>query len=338
MPNLDLKLKDLDVYNDFIRRHIGPGPADESAMLTELGMKSLNELVDKVVPESIQRKKPLAVKTSRSERQVLDQLYLISTRNQLYKSFIGMGYYNTQTPTVIERNLLRNPAWYTAYTPYQAEISQGRLEALLNFQTMISDLTGMEIANASMLDEATSAAEAMTLCQRMSKSKGKVFFVADSCHPQTIAVVSNRALHFGIELVVGDPFKALDDLDLFGVLLQYPCSTGEILDYRELVQQLHERKALVAVAADLLSLTLLTPPGEFDVDVVVGSSQRFGIPLGYGGPHAAYMATREAFKRSMPGRLIGVSIDSRGKPALRLALQTREQHIRREKATSNICT
>jgi glycine dehydrogenase len=338
MPNLDLKLKDLDVYNDFIRRHIGPGPADESAMLTELGMKSLNELVDKVVPESIQRKKPLAVKTSRSERQVLDQLYLISTRNQLYKSFIGMGYYNTQTPTVIERNLLRNPAWYTAYTPYQAEISQGRLEALLNFQTMISDLTGMEIANASMLDEATSAAEAMTLCQRMSKSKGKVFFVADSCHPQTIAVVSNRALHFGIELVVGDPFKALDDLDLFGVLLQYPCSTGEILDYRELVQQLHERKALVAVAADLLSLTLLTPPGEFDADIVVGTSQRFGIPLGYGGPHAAYMATREAFKRSMPGRLIGVSIDSRGKPALRLALQTREQHIRREKATSNICT
>ncbi|MCH7881617.1 MAG: aminomethyl-transferring glycine dehydrogenase [Proteobacteria bacterium] len=338
MPNLDLKLKDLDVYNDFIRRHIGPGPVDESAMLTELGMKSLDELVDKVVPASIQRKKPLAVKTSRSERQVLDQLYLISTRNQLYKSFIGMGYYDTQTPTVIERNLLRNPAWYTAYTPYQAEISQGRLEALLNFQTMISDLTGMEIANASMLDEATSAAEAMTLCQRMSKSKGKVFFVADSCHPQTIAVVSNRALHFGIELVVGDPFKALDDLDLFGVLLQYPCSTGEILDYRELVQQLHERKALVAVAADLLSLTLLTPPGEFDADVVVGSSQRFGIPLGYGGPHAAYMATREAFKRSMPGRLIGVSIDSRGKPALRLALQTREQHIRREKATSNICT
>jgi glycine dehydrogenase len=338
MTNFDLKLKDLDVYNDFIRRHIGPGPADEQAMLTELGMKSLDELVDKVVPPTIRRKKTLAVKTSRSERQVLDKLYQISTRNQLYKSFIGMGYYNTQTPTVIERNLLRNPAWYTAYTPYQAEISQGRLEALLNFQTMISDLTGMEIANASMLDEATSAAEAMTLCQRMSKSKGNVFFVADSCHPQTIAVVANRALHFGIEIVVGDPLKDLDELDLFGVLLQYPCSTGEIHDYHELVQQVHERKALVAVAADLLSLTLLKPPGEFDADVVVGTSQRFGIPLGYGGPHAAYMATREAFKRSMPGRLIGVSIDSRGKPALRLALQTREQHIRREKATSNICT
>ena len=338
MTNHELKLQDLDVYNDFIRRHIGPSSADEQAMLTELGMKSLDELVDKVIPETIRRKKTLAVKASRSERQVLDKLYQVSTRNLLYKSFIGMGYHNTQTPTVIERNLLRNPAWYTAYTPYQAEISQGRLEALLNFQTMISDLTGMEIANASMLDEATSAAEAMTLCQRMSKSKGNVFFLADSCHPQTIAVVSNRALHFGIEIVVGDPFKDLDELKLFGVLLQYPCSTGEILDYQELVQQVHERKALVAVAADLLSLTLLKPPGEFDADVVVGTSQRFGIPLGYGGPHAAYMATREAFKRSMPGRLIGVSVDSRGKPALRLALQTREQHIRREKATSNICT
>ncbi len=338
MTDLDLKLQDLDIYNDFIRRHIGPGPVDTPAMLTELGFKGMDELVDKVVPPSIRRDKPLAVKASQSERQVLDKLYQVSTRNQLYKSFIGMGYYDTQTPTVIERNLLRNPAWYTAYTPYQAEISQGRLEALLNFQTMISDLTGMEIANASMLDEATSAAEAMTMCQRMSKSKGNTFFVADSCHPQTIAVVANRALHFGIEIVVGNPFKDLDELDLFGVLLQYPCSTGEILDYRELVQQVHERKALVTVAADLLSLTLLKPPGEFDADVVVGTSQRFGVPLGYGGPHAAYMATREAFKRSMPGRLIGVSVDSRGKPALRLALATREQHIRREKATSNICT
>jgi glycine dehydrogenase len=338
MTNLDLTLQDLDIFNDFTRRHIGPGSADEAVMLAELGMKSLDELIDKVVPGSIRRDKPLAVKGSRSERQVLDKLYQISTRNQLYKSFIGMGYYNTQTPTVIERNLLRNPAWYTSYTPYQAEISQGRLEALLNFQTMVSDLTGMEIANASMLDEATSAAEAMTLCQRMSKSKGDIFFVADSCHPQTIAVVSNRALHFGIEIVVGNPFQDLDELDLFGVLLQYPCSTGEIHDYHELVQQVHERKALVAVAADLLSLTLITPPGEFDADVVVGTSQRFGVPLGYGGPHAAYMATREAFKRSMPGRLIGVSVDTQGKPALRLALQTREQHIRREKATSNICT
>jgi glycine dehydrogenase len=338
MPNLDLKLSDLDITTDFIRRHVGPGDEDEPAMLKELGLESLDELLDKVVPETIRRRKPLAVKASMTERQVLDRLYEISTRNSLYKSFIGMGYHNTQTPTVIERNLLRNPAWYTAYTPYQAEISQGRLEALLNFQTMVSDLTGMEIANASMLDEATSAAEAMTLCQRMSKNKSKTFFIADSCHPQTIVVTRNRAVHMDIEVVVGDPFSDLADLDVFGVLLQYPCSTGEIYDYREVVEQTHEKKALVAVAADLLSLTLLTPPGEFGADVVVGNSQRFGVPLGYGGPHAAFMATREAFKRSMPGRLIGVSVDTRNEPAMRLALQTREQHIRREKATSNICT
>ena len=338
MPNLDLKLSDLDITTDFIRRHVGPGEEDEPAMLKELGLESLDELLDKVVPEPIRRRKPLAVKASMTERQVLDRLYDISTRNSLYKSFIGMGYHNTQTPTVIERNLLRNPAWYTAYTPYQAEISQGRLEALLNFQTMVSDLTAMEIANASMLDEATAAAEAMTLCQRMSKNKSKTFFIADSCHPQTIVVTRNRAEHMDIEIIVGDPFKDLADLDVFGVLLQYPCSTGEIYDYREVVEQTHEKKALVAVAADLLSLTLLTPPGEFGADVVVGNSQRFGVPLGYGGPHAAFMATREAFKRSMPGRLIGVSVDTRNEPAMRLALQTREQHIRREKATSNICT
>ena len=338
MTDLDLKLADLDIHTDFIRRHIGPGSVDEPAMLKELGMDSLDELLDKVVPASIRRDKSLAVKGSMTERQVLDRLYEISTRNQLYKSFIGMGYHNTQTPAVIERNLLRNPAWYTAYTPYQAEISQGRLEALLNFQTMVSDLTGMDIANASMLDEATSAAEAMTLCQRMSKSKSTTFFIADSCHPQTIAVTKNRANHMDIDIVIGDPFTDLADLDVFGILLQYPCSTGEIHDYRELVKAVHDTKALVAVAADLLSLTLLTPPGEFDADVVVGTTQRFGVPLGYGGPHAAYMATRESFKRSMPGRLIGVSVDTRGEPAMRLALQTREQHIRREKATSNICT
>ena len=338
MIDHDLKLTDLDIQTDFIRRHIGPGSVDETEMLAELGLDNLDELLDKVVPESIRRRKPLAVKGSQTERQVLDRLYEISTRNALYKSFIGMGYHNTATPTVIERNLLRNPAWYTAYTPYQAEISQGRLEALLNFQTMISDLTGMEIANASMLDEATSAAEAMTLCQRMSKSKSKTFFIADSCHPQTITVTKNRAEHMGIEIMVGNPFTDLAELDVFGVLLQYPCSTGEIHNYSEIVSQTHEKKALVAVAADLLSLTLLTPPGEFDADVVVGTSQRFGVPLGYGGPHAAFMATREAFKRSMPGRLIGVSVDTRGQPAMRLALQTREQHIRREKATSNICT
>ena len=338
MPDLDLKLKDLDVFHGFIRRHIGPGSVDEPAMLAELGLESLDELLDKVVPESIRRRKTLKVKGSLSERQVLDRLYLISTRNQLFKSFIGMGYYNTQTPTAIERNLLRNPAWYTAYTPYQPEISQGRLEALLNFQTMVSDLTGMELANASMLDEATAAAEAMTMCQRLAKSKSQVFYVAETCHPQTIEVVCNRAGHLGIKVVIGDPFDAADNPELFGVLLQYPCSTGEVHDYRELVAKIHEKQGLVAVAADLLSLTLLTPPGEFDADIVVGSSQRFGVPLGYGGPHAAFMATRDAFKRSLPGRLVGVSRDSGGKRALRLALQTREQHIRREKATSNICT
>ncbi|UCH38743.1 MAG: aminomethyl-transferring glycine dehydrogenase [Gammaproteobacteria bacterium] len=338
MPNLDLQLKDLDIFHGFIRRHIGPGPKDEKAMLAELGMESLDQLLDKVVPESIRRRKPLAVKSSLSERQVLQRLYEISIRNQLYKSFIGMGYYNTQTPTVIERNLLRNPAWYTSYTPYQAEISQGRMEALLNFQTMISDLTGMEMANASVLDEATAAAEAMAMCHRLSKSKSDVFYIANTCHPQTIQVVCNRAKHLHIKCVIGDPFAAADNPELFGVLLQYPCSTGEVHDYRELVEKIHERKGLVTVAADLLSLTLLTPPGEWDADIVVGSSQRFGVPLGYGGPHAAFMATRDAYKRSLPGRLIGVSRDTRGEPALRLALQTREQHIRREKATSNICT
>ncbi|MDH3760335.1 MAG: aminomethyl-transferring glycine dehydrogenase [Gammaproteobacteria bacterium] len=338
MPNLDLQLKDLDIFHGFIRRHIGPDPAEEKAMLDELGMESIDDLLDKVVPESIRRRKPLAVKSSLSERQVLLRLYEISIRNQLYKSFIGMGYYNTQTPTVIERNLLRNPAWYTSYTPYQAEISQGRLEALLNFQTMISDLTGMELANASVLDEATAAAEAMAMCHRLSKSKSDVFYIANTCHPQTIEVVTNRAKHLHIKCVIGDPFAASDNPELFGVLLQYPCSTGEVHDYRELVAKVHEKKGLVAVAADLLSLTLLTPPGEFDADIVVGSSQRFGVPLGYGGPHAAFMATRDAFKRSLPGRLIGVSKDTRGEPALRLTLQTREQHIRREKATSNICT
>ena len=338
MNHLEQDLKTLDTSTDFIRRHIGPGSIDEPAMLAEIGMSSLEELLDKVVPASIRRDQPLEVKNSITERDVLDRLYEISTRNMLYKSFIGMGYYNTQTPSVIERNLMRNPAWYTAYTPYQAEISQGRLEALLNFQTMVTDLTGMELANASMLDEATAAAEAMTMCQRLSKSKGKVFFVASSCHPQTIEVVTNRAGHLGIEVIVGNPFDDLSEHDIFGILLQYPCTTGEVEDYSALVEAIHERKALVAVASDLLSLTLLKPPGEFNADIVVGNSQRFGVPLGYGGPHAAFMATRDAFKRSLPGRLIGVSVDSQGNSAMRLALQTREQHIRREKATSNICT
>ena len=331
-------LDSLQPTGSFAARHIGPGADEQAAMLAALGLDTLDALVDKVVPETIRREDDMAIAAGRSEPQVLAELRTMAERNKVYKSFIGMGYHNTHIPTTIQRNILENPAWYTAYTPYQAEISQGRMEAMLNFQTMVADLTGLELANASMLDEATAAAEAMALCRRMSKSKGKVFFVAEDCHPQSIAVIKTRARTVGIEVVVGDPENGFDQLDIFGVLLQYPGSTGEVHDYREVVAEAHEKKALVAVAADLLSLTLLTPPGEFGADVAVGNSQRFGVPLGYGGPHAAYMATRDSFKRSMPGRLIGMSIDSRGKPALRLALQTREQHIRREKATSNICT
>jgi len=331
-------LSELEGHDEFIQRHIGPNSADQQAMLAQLGLSSLDELIDRVVPADIRLQTPLAVSEGQSEAEVLEQLRLIGSKNQLFKSYIGMGYYNTLTPSVIQRNILENPAWYTAYTPYQSEISQGRLEALLNFQTMITDLTGMELANASMLDEATAAAEAMTLCQRMSKSKGKVFFVAEDCHPQTINVIQTRANPIGIEVVVGNPTTDIEGLDLFGALLQYPGTFGEISDYREVIKQVHEKKALVTMAADLLALTLITPPGELGADVAIGTAQRLGVPLGYGGPHAGYMATREAFKRSMPGRLIGVSLDRHGNKAYRLALATREQHIRREKATSNICT
>mgnify|MGYP001055911454 CR=1 FL=1 len=345
MPNDSSTLTALEARDDFIHRHIGPGPADQAQMLAELGLDSLDALLDRVVPASIRRDDALPLPGAASEQETLARLREIANKNRIFKSFIGMGYAASHTPPVIQRNILENPAWYTAYTPYQAEISQGRMEAMLNFQTMVADLTGLALANASLLDEATAAAEAMTLCQRMAKSRGKVFFVAEDCHPQTIAVVQTRAPHFGIEVVVGDPARVLGEpdgafggLDIFGVLLQYPGTTGAIRDYRALCSAAHEKKALVAVACDLLALTLLTPPGEFGADVAIGNSQRFGVPLGFGGPHAAFMATRDAFKRSMPGRLIGVSVDSRGQPALRLALQTREQHIRREKATSNICT
>lgn len=251
---------------------------------------------------------------------------------------IGMGYHGTIMPAVIKRNVLENPGWYTAYTPYQAEISQGRLEALLNFQQMIIDLSGMEIANASLLDEATAAAEAMSMSKRVSKSKSTRYFVDQDCHPQTIAVVQTRAASLGFEIIIGDPFRDLDDKDVFGVLLQYPGSSGSVKDIRPVIKSAHEKSALITVAADILSLISLTPPGEMDADIVVGSSQRFGVPMGYGGPHAAFFATRESYVRSMPGRVIGVSIDSHGEQALRMALQTREQHIRRDKATSNICT
>ena len=327
------------LHSDRFRdRHLGPDNGQQKAMLEALGLNNLDELIEKIVPESIRREDDMGIGPGLTEHQSLETLKAMAQKNRVLKSFIGMGYSNTFTPPTIQRNILENPAWYTAYTPYQAEISQGRLEALMNFQTMVSELSGMELANASMLDEATTCAEAMTLCQRVSKSKGKVFFVAQDCHPQNIAVIKTRAETLDIEVVVGDPLNDLDEQDLFGVMLQYPATDGAIGDYQAVCEWAHKRKALVAVAADLLSLVLLTPPGEWGADIVVGNTQRFGVPLGYGGPHAAYLATKDAYKRSMPGRLIGLSIDSAGNPAYRLALQTREQHIRREKATSNICT
>lgn len=329
----------LDTANEFVGRHIGPRAADTAAMLQQLGYDSLEALGASVIPDSIKDTSVLELTAGLGEAQALARLKAIAAQNQQFASHIGQGYYGTHTPAPILRNLLENPAWYTAYTPYQPEISQGRLEALLNFQTLISDLTGMEIANASLLDEATAAAEAMTFCQRLSKNKAaKAFFASQHCHPQTLDVLRTRAEPLGIEVVVGDE-RELDDVSVyFGALLQYPASNGDIFDYRALVARFHETKALVAVAADLLALCLLTPPGEFGADVALGSAQRFGVPLGFGGPHAAYFATRDTFKRDMPGRLVGLSVDRHGKPALRLAMQTREQHIRREKATSNICT
>ncbi|KQQ57372.1 glycine dehydrogenase [Pseudomonas sp. Leaf129] len=329
----------LHTDNEFIARHIGPGPADEQAMLDFLGYDNLDALSASVIPESIKGTSVLGLSAGQSEADALAAIKAIAQQNQLFKNYIGQGYYNTHTPAPILRNLLENPAWYTAYTPYQPEISQGRLEALLNFQTLISDLTGLPIANASLLDEATAAAEAMTFCKRLSKNKSSQrFFASSHCHPQTLAVLITRAEPLGIEVVVGDEHQLADTDGFFGALLQYPASNGDIFDYRELVERFHAGNALVAVAADLLALTLLSPPGEFGADVAIGSAQRFGVPLGFGGPHAAYFSTRDSFKRDMPGRLVGVSVDRHGKSALRLAMQTREQHIRREKATSNICT
>ncbi len=329
----------LTTQNEFVARHIGPRDADTAAMLELLGYASIDALTDNVIPESIKGTSVLGAQPGLSEADALAKIKTIAGKNQQLKTFIGQGYYGTHTPSPILRNLLENPAWYTAYTPYQPEISQGRLESLLNFQTLISDLTGMQIANASLLDEATAAAEAMTFCKRLSKNKASnAFFASQHCHPQTLDVLRTRAEPLGIDVVIGDEAAITDASVYFGALLQYPASNGDIFDYRELVERFHVANALVAVAADLLALTLLTAPGEFGADVALGSAQRFGVPLGFGGPHAAYFATRDAFKRDMPGRLVGMSIDRFGKPALRLAMQTREQHIRREKATSNICT
>ena len=331
-------LEELEMRGDFIRRHIGPGAEQIAEMLDALGLDSLDALVDKTVPQGIRTDDSLDLAAPMSERATVTYLRRMRERNKVFISMIGMGYSGTVLPGVIKRNVLENPGWYTAYTPYQAEVSQGRLEALLNYQQMVIDLTGMELANASLLDEATAAAEAMAMTKRVSKSKSNRFFVSDDCHPQTIAVVQTRARSFGLNVTVGNAFEDLADLDVFGVLLQYPGSSGDARDLRQLIEQVHARDALVTVATDLLALVLLTPPGEMGADVVVGNAQRFGVPMGYGGPHAAFFATRDNFKRSTPGRIIGVSVDSLGRPALRMALQTREQHIRREKATSNICT
>jgi glycine dehydrogenase len=324
--------------NSFVRRHIGPSPRDVAAMLETVGAPSLEALMGETLPSSIRQKAPLDLGKPLSETEALLHMRELASKNQVFTSLIGQGYSGTILPAVIQRNILENPAWYTAYTPYQPEISQGRLEALFNFQTMICDLTGLDVANASLLDEATAAAEAMALAARASQAKTKTLFVDADVHPQTLAVLHTRAEPLGWNLIVGDPLKDLDRAEVFGGLLQYPGTSGAVRDLRGAIAKLHAKGALAVVAADLLALTLLASPGELGADIAIGSAQRFGVPMGYGGPHAAYIAVRDALKRSLPGRIVGLSVDSRGRPAYRLALQTREQHIRREKATSNICT
>ncbi len=326
-------------FDSFIARHIGPSDAEVEEMLQLLGFATLDELLDATIPAAIRMRAPLNLPGERSEFEALEGLRQLAGKNRIFRSYLGMGYSDCITPPVIQRNILENPGWYTAYTPYQAEVAQGRLEALLNFQTMVIDLTGLPIANASLLDEATAAAEALSMAYAVKGSAVKnTFFVAADCHPQTIDVVQTRARARGIAVEVGEHTAATLGTNVFGVLLQYPASDGAIYDYRALCERAHEQDAMVVVAADLLSLALITPPGEWGADIVVGSTQRFGVPLGYGGPHAAYLATRDELKRQLPGRIIGVSRDADGRPALRMALQTREQHIRREKATSNVCT
>lgn len=324
-------------HNTFVNRHNGPTLEQQQTMLAAIGVDSLDQLIDQTVPANIRLPQPLQLPKAINEEMLLQQLKHIAQKNIINKSYIGQGYYNTYTPSVILRNILENPGWYTAYTPYQPEISQGRLESLLNYQQMVMDLTGMDLANASLLDESTAAAEAMMLCKRASKNKSSAFFVSNEVHPQTLDVIRTRAKFVGIEVITGN-LEQLDDSEVFGALLQYPGSSGEIHDLTAIIANAHAKKTLVAVASDLLALTLLTPPGEMGADVVVGSAQRFGVPMGFGGPHAGFMATQDKHKRTMPGRVIGVSKDSQGNQALRMAMQTREQHIRREKATSNICT
>ncbi|MDQ2091532.1 aminomethyl-transferring glycine dehydrogenase [Marimonas arenosa] len=324
-------------YDFANRRHIGPSPVEMAEMLKVLDVESLDALIEQTVPKAIRQKEPLEIGKAKSERELLHFMRITAAKNKVLKSLIGMGYSGTVTPPAIQRNILENPAWYTAYTPYQPEISQGRLEALLNFQTMVSDLTGLEIANASLLDEATACAEAMTMAQRVAKSKATAFFVDRDCHPQNIAVIKTRAKPLGIKVIVGNPDK-MDASKVFGAIFQYPGTYGHVRDFSAQIEKLHENKAIAIMAADILALTLLKEPGAMGADIAVGNTQRFGVPMGYGGPHAAYMSCRDVYKRAMPGRLVGVSIDSHGNRAYRLALQTREQHIRREKATSNVCT
>ena len=332
------ELLDVPDPSDFVHRHIGPSPTDVANMLETIGVSSMDELIEQAVPKAIRQRVPLDLGPALSEADVLQRLRGMASGNKILTSLIGQGYYGTILPPVIQRNILENPAWYTPYTPYQPEISQGRLEALLNFQTMIVDLTGLEIANASLLDEATAAAEGMAMARRVALSKATAFFVDRDCHPQTIAVVRTRAEPLGWQVVVADPMTALDPTAVFGALFQYPGCSGKIQDFRQAIAALHASGSLAVMAADPLALALLTPPGEMGADIAIGSTQRFGVPIGCGGPHAAYIATRQAHQRALPGRLVGVSVDSRGQVAYRLALQTREQHIRREKATSNICT
>ncbi len=338
MPTLRTSLNQLEMRGYFIHRHIGPNPKQIREMLAELGLNELDEIIGQALPADIVNHEPLKLTETISESAVTKHMRKMRERNKVFTSMIGMGYYDTVMPAVIKRNVLENPGWYTAYTPYQAEVSQGRLEALLNFQQMIIDLTGMELANASLLDEATAAAEAMTMSRRLSHSVANTIVVDQDCHPQTIAVVLTRAHSLGYDVIIADPYNGLQQYDFFAVLVQYPGSKGEIKDLSEIAAIAHEKSALLTVAADLLSLVLLRPPGAFDADIAVGSAQRFGVPMGYGGPHAAFFATRDKYKRSVPGRIIGVSKDIHGQIAFRMALQTREQHIRRDKATSNICT
>ncbi len=332
-------LLDLENHGDFIQRHIGPTPEQQTAMARAIGYDTLDALIDDTVPAAIRRDQPMKLPGAQTEQQVIARLRELADLNIVNRSFIGMGYHDTFTPPVIQRNVLENPGWYTAYTPYQPEISQGRLEALLTFQQMVLDLTGMDLANASMLDESTAAAEAMTLLQRVNKkNRSSTFLIADDCHPQTIAVVKTRAKALGIEVLVGNPAELLNTTEAFGLLVQYPGTYGHLQDISPLTEKAHNKNTLVAVAADIMALLLVKSPGSMGADVVLGNTQRFGVPMGFGGPHAAFFATRDAYKRSTPGRIIGVSIDRRGNQALRMAMQTREQHIRREKATSNICT